>query len=280
MSKSMNHSELYFTTGEFAKILGVKKHTLFHYDEMGLLSPAVKEENGYRQYFLWQTDVFEVIKVLQKLGMPLKEIKEYMAKRSPEHFMAMMEEKEAEIDREIERLKNIKRFVQSEKNNIGEALKAEVDTPRLVQRKTEYLLVSHISAQDEKKATVEIAEHMRMQERYHGIMGGIGFIYLKENLQGGSYDRCVKVYTKLNAKPDKRVEPDKIAKRVGGSYVEMYHQGYTWNRKKVYDLIYGFAAERGLAPGEMWYEELILDELSVRRYEDYMVKVVVPVRDA
>lgn len=23
---------LYFTTGEFAEILGVKKHTLFHYD--------------------------------------------------------------------------------------------------------------------------------------------------------------------------------------------------------------------------------------------------------
>ena len=35
-------SELYFTTGEFAKILGVKKHTLFHYDEIGLFSPAVK----------------------------------------------------------------------------------------------------------------------------------------------------------------------------------------------------------------------------------------------
>ena len=33
-------SELYFTTGEFAKILGVKKHTLFHYDEIGLFSPS------------------------------------------------------------------------------------------------------------------------------------------------------------------------------------------------------------------------------------------------
>ena len=38
-------SELYFTTGEFAKILGVKKHTLFHYDEIGLFSPAVAD--GY-----------------------------------------------------------------------------------------------------------------------------------------------------------------------------------------------------------------------------------------
>ena len=60
-------SELYFTTGEFARILGVRKHTLFHYDEIGLFSPALKEENGYRYYFVWQMDMFEVIRALQKL---------------------------------------------------------------------------------------------------------------------------------------------------------------------------------------------------------------------
>ena len=27
------------TTGEFAKICNVKKHTLFHYDDIGLLKP-------------------------------------------------------------------------------------------------------------------------------------------------------------------------------------------------------------------------------------------------
>ena len=69
-------SELYFTTGEFARILGVGKHTLFHYDEIGLFSPAIKEENGYRYYFVWQMDTFEVIRALQKLGMSLGEIKE------------------------------------------------------------------------------------------------------------------------------------------------------------------------------------------------------------
>lgn len=87
-------SELYFTTGEFAKILGVKKHTLFHYDDIGLFSPAVKdEENGYRYYFVWQMDAFEVIRALQKLGMPLGEIREYMKSRSPEHFLSLVEQK-------------------------------------------------------------------------------------------------------------------------------------------------------------------------------------------
>lgn len=33
----------YFTTGEFAKLCHVKKQTLFHYDEIGLLSPEIKK---------------------------------------------------------------------------------------------------------------------------------------------------------------------------------------------------------------------------------------------
>ena len=35
------------TTGEFAKICNVKKHTLFHYDDIGLLKPDYYDKNGY-----------------------------------------------------------------------------------------------------------------------------------------------------------------------------------------------------------------------------------------
>lgn len=32
-------SEIYFTTGDFAKLCEVTKQTLFHYDNIGLLCP-------------------------------------------------------------------------------------------------------------------------------------------------------------------------------------------------------------------------------------------------
>lgn len=268
-----NHSELYFTTGEFARILGVKKHTLFHYDEIGLLSPAIKEENGYRYYFVWQMDVFEVIKALQKLGMPLEEIKEYIENRSPERFMAMMEDKETQIDQEIEHLKNMKRFIHNEKQNIAEALQTEMETPKLVQRKAEFLLVSDVSGQDERRAAVEIAEHVRMQEKYHGAMGAVGSIYLEDDFRHGVYDRCVKVYTKL----EKKAASSKVMRRPAGEYVEMCYRGYEWDMEKAYGLISRFAGEQGLITGRMWYEDLLLDELTVKGYEDYIVKVIVPV---
>ena len=52
----------YFTTGEFAKLWGVKKQTLFHYDEIGIFKPAIKKPNGYRYYSYQQFEVFGVFR--------------------------------------------------------------------------------------------------------------------------------------------------------------------------------------------------------------------------
>ena len=41
-----NNLKRYFKTGEFAKLCHIKKQTLFHYDDIGLLSPEIKTEKG------------------------------------------------------------------------------------------------------------------------------------------------------------------------------------------------------------------------------------------
>lgn len=66
------NKESFLTTGEFARLAGVTKHTLFYYDEIGLFSPEVKTENGYRYYSIAQLDVFDVIYTLKELGCLLK----------------------------------------------------------------------------------------------------------------------------------------------------------------------------------------------------------------
>ena len=47
----------YMTTGELAKLMGITKETLFHYDEIGLFRPAVVMPNGYRKYEIRQTEL-------------------------------------------------------------------------------------------------------------------------------------------------------------------------------------------------------------------------------
>lgn len=269
-------SELYFTTGEFAKILGVKKHTLFHYDEIGLFSPAVKdEENGYRYYFVWQMDTFEVIRALQKLGMPLGDIKEYMKSRSPEHFLTLVNQKEKEIDQEIERLKNMKRFMERERETIQEALEAHVDTPRLAEREEEYLFSSDVNMTGELKLAEEIAHHVRVCEQYYISMNAVGAVCYGQDLKEGRFDCYRRVYTRL----DKRIPALKPLIKPAGTYVELYYRGYEGDMRKAYPVICDFAEERGIRLEEMWYEDILLDELTVRDYGDYVVKVAVRVEE-
>ena len=80
------NQERYIKTGEFAKLVGVTKHTLFYYDKIGLFSPEIKLENGYRFYSFDQLDVFDVIQTLRELDVSLEEIKGYMNQRSPKRL--------------------------------------------------------------------------------------------------------------------------------------------------------------------------------------------------
>mgnify|MGYP000506128091 CR=1 FL=1 len=86
-------SELYFTTGEFARILGVGKHTLFHYDEIGLFPRPIKGGERIQVLFCLADGCVRGDQGPPEAGHALEEIKEYMENRSPERFMSMIDGK-------------------------------------------------------------------------------------------------------------------------------------------------------------------------------------------
>ena len=69
------HAENLFKIGEVIKIMGITRKTLLVYEEMGLLTPAVKdEESGYRYYSADNMTQIRSIRSLQALGLSLKEV--------------------------------------------------------------------------------------------------------------------------------------------------------------------------------------------------------------
>ena len=72
------HDESLFQIGEVTKIMGITRKTLLVYENMGLLTPAVKdEESGYRYYSADNMTQIRAIRSLQTLGLSLKEVAEY-----------------------------------------------------------------------------------------------------------------------------------------------------------------------------------------------------------
>ena len=107
------------TTAQFAKLHEVNKRTLHYYDEIGLFRPLTKAENGYRYYDISQSIDFEYIRMLKELNMSIEEIEAYRKNPTPANFLKIVNEKEKEIDKQIQKLKDIKTVMQRKKAKIA-----------------------------------------------------------------------------------------------------------------------------------------------------------------
>lgn len=92
-----------FKIGEIVKILGVTRKTILVYEEMGLLTPAVKDEHsGYRYYTADNMTQIRSIRSLQTLGLSLAEIKEYYYNTDNlDHYLERLMDLRATLDRNI-----------------------------------------------------------------------------------------------------------------------------------------------------------------------------------
>lgn len=100
------HDETLFQIGEVMKIMGVTRKTLLVYEDMGLLTPAHKDENsGYRYYSADNMTQIRAIRSLQALGLTLKEVAEYYYDMDhiDTHLQRLMDLR-ASLDRNIQML--------------------------------------------------------------------------------------------------------------------------------------------------------------------------------
>lgn len=95
-----------FQIGEVTKILGVTRKALLVYEDMGLLTPAVKDkDSGFRYYSADNMTQIRSIRSLQALGLSLKEVAEYYydTKNLDKHLQRLLELR-AMLDRNIQML--------------------------------------------------------------------------------------------------------------------------------------------------------------------------------
>lgn len=98
------HGESLFQIGEVAKILGVTRKAILVYENMGLLTPAVKDpKSGFRYYTADNMTQIRSIRSLQAIGLSLKEVAAYYydTKNIDLHLKRLLELRE-DLDRNIQ----------------------------------------------------------------------------------------------------------------------------------------------------------------------------------
>lgn len=277
MNKINNiQKNIYFTTGEFAKLCNVTKHTLFHYDESGVFSPDIVAENGYRFYSSQQYDVFSMISELRSLGMSLKDIKIYLDQRSPGGLLDLLTGQRKIIQDQIAHLQNFQISLDEKVSEIQKALQTKSNA--IIQEtlsENTLLLSSKLSVFDDREFAVRSSELLSECTKhhiwYHTSFGGMRNRSLFESGETENY-------THLYVKVIKEGTYTSFFQRPAGSYLVTYHSGTYATLPLSYCRLLAFAKKEHLLLGSLFYEEMILDQLAVFNLEDYVTKLMIEIK--
>lgn len=79
----------YFSTGEVSKKLNLSLRTLRYYDQIGLVEPAMKEDNGKRYYTPENMLLLEKVLLLKATSMSLEDIKKIIGRITIQKTLAV-----------------------------------------------------------------------------------------------------------------------------------------------------------------------------------------------
>lgn len=268
--------EKYLTISQFAKIYNINKKTLLYYDEINLFKPLLVKSNGYRFYTMYQTTTFEVILVLKQLGMPLKEIKEYIDKRSKDELYLILKKHKTNIENQLKELNRITSIINNKINIIEKYKFISENCIFIEDMEEEYLILSkNIKDKNETIAITHMCEHMSYSYTNKFYKGyGIGAMIHILELFNNDYTNYSYYYTKLDKKP--KTADFHIKEK--GKYLIAYYKGHWKTFPDFYKEILQYAKNNNLKLYGYSYEEAIFDESSEKSFETYLTKFMIKIK--
>lgn len=268
-----NQKTNYFTAGEFAHLCKVNKQTLIYYDRIGLFSPIYKDEKGYRYYSVSQYDFFSVIELLKEIGMPLKEIQHYMANKSPDRFIQLMQQQKDIVRLKLENLQRIEQTIDLKLQAVQEAkdLSFTQITTEYCAARTLYLS-NPLKNTTEEQFVTEVSDFINNLDETKLDTGlPIGAVIRREQVLSREVENYAHLY----------MEQPYMQKRNGffqtkeGVYVIGYHIGEAEHIGKTYEKLFRYIDMNAYKIGEYAYEEYVYDAVLKNNEADYITKIMI-----
>jgi DNA-binding transcriptional MerR regulator len=269
-------SEEYLSIGEFARIVGITRDSLRIYDKKGIFSPAMRGnglENDYRYYAPMQITTIKMIRVLTKIGVPHKTIRELAKGRTPEKLIKLLRKQKEELAGEIRFLREAHSVIAMFLDFITEGLLAE-ESEIFVREGPERRIV--LGEQNEYK----------YGENFYGAFARFCAARHAPELNlsypiGGYFDSMER-FLDAPSRPARFFSHDPAGKEniASGLYLTGYTRGYYGQTNGLPERIADYADKTGLTFTGPVYNTYLLDELSIKDPEQYLLQVSVSVSEA
>ena len=260
------------TIKEFSARTGIKDTTLRHYDDIKLFQPIMRGANGYRYYSAQQTIAINLINVLSSLNIPLKTISEMQKKRTPKLMLELLHEQELELNRELFRLQQAYAVIHTYTEMLQKGLLADE---------------SAISYQHMGAVTIELGPPTDFSS---GYFYDSFFAFMKQMADRkmdaaypvGGYYESMDAFLSAPGRPSRffSLAPTGRDTKSAGEYLVGYTRGYYGSLSDLPKRLTGYAQEQKLVFAGPVYEMYLHDEISVMDYNNYLIQVSAPVKQA
>lgn len=271
--KDFISSKKYLSIGDFSKLSGIARKNLIYYDDIGILKPVFVKENGYRYYSYNQLDEVTIIMTLKDLGIPLKEIKNYMENVSPDNFIDLISTQKQKILEELNRLNQMNYIIEQRTNNIPVISNIDCDKILLENCNEEILFLGqeikfHIDSFDED--FVNFLDYSKNKKLVYGYPLGVYVNYeevINDNIK--TYRYFYKISSDMDC-VEKIIKP-------AGLYIIAYDNSYLAEDAKIFNKIDEFIEEKHLSVCGNVYVENISDEIITKNPDKYFSRISIQV---
>jgi DNA-binding transcriptional MerR regulator len=263
-----------FSVGDFAKISRTTIATLHHYDKVGLFSPIGRGANKFRYYSIRQLADINVISTLRKLGLPLAKIKVLRDRRTPELAKEMLTRQTDEINTKIDELVQAWKLLSALRTSIQTGLDADKETITVQFLPSEPISLGepndYRGGRNDYDALFSF--YRAMHDRYSDsdLNYPVWAVFSEERIRRGDWTW-----------PDRYCfyHPDGRDQKPAALYATGYmHTGYGQG-DQLYKRLVDYIDRNGFEICGDTYEEYPLNEICVADDTDYLMRVMITVRE-
>ena len=256
---------------EFAKLSGIEATTLRYWDEIGLFTPAMRDpRNNYRRYSAQQVITANFITVMSSLDIPLKAIAQADDNRDPESIVAMIEQQEKVLDKEMIRLQESYSIIHTRRELINYARKVDESQIGVISVDAREIILGPPSNFKAGNSFYEPFVQFYQQAKS---------LRINPKLPIGGYHENMDSFLRAPGQPYCffSLDPTGNSRWEAGEYLTGFVRGYYGEFSDLPDRMAAYAEAHALVCTGPVYSMYLLDEICYKDPDQYLAQVAVAV---
>jgi DNA-binding transcriptional MerR regulator len=259
---------------KFAHFTSVSRPTLIYYDEIGIFNAAHRgEENGYRYYAPNQLIAINLINVMSDLQVPLKEMKRIANNRSPQNMKELLAEQSEILQEKIKWLTHAQRTTEVLTKLIDRGLAVkDADKISVIDREEKRLVLGPKNDFETTKSFYRSFLKFCLWARDNGY---------SLNYPIGGWWEDLDAFLAAPSDPQHffLADPKGRKKIPAGKCVTAHTHGFYGETNDAPDRLANFIKRKKLKTTGPVINIYLLDEITMRKPEDYLLEISVPIED-